>query len=272
MIHFLAGLPRSGSTLLGALLNQNSKLYVTPTNDLLEMVVQARNNWTQCDGFRAQGIENMGPHIRHMLQGMMWGFYKCQLASGLSILDKCRGWPAYIELVEDILERKIKVVCPIRDLKEIVASFEVLRNKYPLTAPHGVGGEYLQQQTILGRAQVLLSPAGVIGIALRRILDAFDRGLSDRFLIVPYNQLLEGPQAICTQVFAYLGIKPGMINTDEIENHDTRRDVDVWGYPLHRIRRNGVENKTRPWQEVLPNHVADWIDTEFACMKVLAQK
>jgi len=37
-LHMLAGLPRSGTTLLGAILNQNPKVYVTTTSPFVEIL------------------------------------------------------------------------------------------------------------------------------------------------------------------------------------------------------------------------------------------
>ena len=37
-LYFLGGLPRSGSTLLGSLLNQHSEIYVSPTSPLGDVV------------------------------------------------------------------------------------------------------------------------------------------------------------------------------------------------------------------------------------------
>ncbi len=264
-------MPRSGSTVLSALLNQSKDLYATPTNDLFEMIVQVRNSWVGCDAFRAQGLDNVRPNIKNMLKGMMQGFYHAELQGGLTVLDKCRGWPAYIELVEEVLGRPIKIITTIRDIKEIVASFERLRAKNPLTVVHGVGSEYYIQQTVMGRAQVLLDPQGTIGLTYHRLVDAFDRGLGDRFYMIPYKSIIESPQAVCVSAFAFLNVKPIQVETTDLKNHDTRRDVDVWGLPLHRIRLDGVEDQSQPWHEVIPDNVAKWIDSEFARIKVPAQ-
>ena len=52
-IYFLAGLPRSGSTLLANILAQNPQIYVTPTSGIVDMLVQVRNSWDRNDAFQA---------------------------------------------------------------------------------------------------------------------------------------------------------------------------------------------------------------------------
>jgi len=194
----------------------------------------------------------------------MRGFYSQELSQGKSVLDKCRTWPAYIELIEDVLERPIRMVCPTRDLKDIVASFERLRRKHPLTAIHGLGADYFAQQTVLGRAQHLLSPQGVVGLPLVRLMDAIDRGYQDRMFFVNYKELMGDPVGVCATAFAFLGLKPMEVDLNNITGPDTSRDIDVWGLPLHTTRP--FETVVSHWQEVLPDHVAQWIDTEFACI------
>ena len=43
--HFLAGLPRSGSTVLASILNQNPEVYVTPTSPMLDLLVKNQDNF-----------------------------------------------------------------------------------------------------------------------------------------------------------------------------------------------------------------------------------
>lgn len=266
MIHFLSGLPRSGSTLLAALLAQHPKAHVSATNDLLELVVQIRNSWVGFDAFRAQGLERVKPRIRSALRGLVEGFYANETNN--TVIDKNRAWPGYIDLIEDVLERKVKIVCPVRDIKEVVASFERLHRQHPLTAPHGVSDGYFQQQTIQGRAEFLLSPSGTIGLAARRLLDAIARGYRDRLLIVPYPSIVGAPEATCIQVFAFLGLRPIEVDAKNVKGPDASRDTDVWGLPLHKIKSE-VQPPDTDWRTVLPVEVGRWIDEQHATFQSL---
>ena len=44
-IFIVAGLPRSGSTLLMNILGQNDAFFVTPTSGILDIIVYIRNSW-----------------------------------------------------------------------------------------------------------------------------------------------------------------------------------------------------------------------------------
>jgi hypothetical protein len=48
-LYFLGGLPRSGSTLLGSLLNQHSDIYVSPTSPLGDVVTDIEQSFNKVD-------------------------------------------------------------------------------------------------------------------------------------------------------------------------------------------------------------------------------
>jgi hypothetical protein len=45
MMYFLSGLPRSGSTVLAALLNQRNDIHVTPTSGLIDIFGAVVQTW-----------------------------------------------------------------------------------------------------------------------------------------------------------------------------------------------------------------------------------
>jgi sulfotransferase len=271
VIHFLAGLPRSGSTLLASLLSQHPDLHVTATNDLVELVASARNSWPALDGFRAQGLGSVAPRVRSAIRGLVRGFYEAELAAGRAVLDKNRAWPAYIELMEDVLGREVRVVCTVRDVRSVFASFERLRAGSPLTAPHGQGDQYLAGQSMRGRAEQLLGDGGAVGLAARRLLDAFDRGLAGRLVIVPYSHLTAMPALACLQVFLALGLKPAEVNHKAVRHPSPERDIDVWGLPLHAVGPEVVHREDDGWRSSLPAGLAAWIDGQFGDIQALSR-
>src|SRR4051812_10062618 len=102
-IIFNSSLPRSGSTLLQNILGQNPSFHVTPTSGLIELVVGIRDRWADQIEFRAQPQELVLPRIVGAMRGLIEGFYKNELREGRIVVDKSRGWLAYIELLEQIL-------------------------------------------------------------------------------------------------------------------------------------------------------------------------
>lgn len=271
-IHFVAGLPRSGSTLLVNLLGQNPAHHVTPTNGLIGMVTAVRDGWTANEAFVAQGLQTVESRIAAALRGMMYGFYERELAAGRVVFDKSRGWLAHIELLERVFGRRIPVICMVRDIKSVVASFEKLHRRNPVARRGFLGPAYVQAQTIDGRARVLTSPGGVIGISTSFIRDALNRGMADRVVVVPYARLVTQPQETLALLHARLGLPPFQYDPDNVPQI-TREDDAIygWGHDLHAIRPKVEPPNAPPWEGVLPPHTCRWLDQEFADINRLAE-
>lgn len=274
---FLAGLPRSGSSLLANLLGQHPKLHVSPTSGVIDMMVWVRNNWLSNDAFRAQGADEVQDCIRDMLRGMLFGYYSRWTPDGgnVTVVDRNRAWPAYIEMMEDILGRKITIICTVRDILEVFASFERLRMGNPLTYPQGLGEEYLRNQSVYGRFDLLMGEGGVIGLSGLRMLDAIQRGLGDRLLIVPYERLMADPVAVCANVHLCLGVKPQVVCLDELYEDRHYNDVDVWGAPLHKVGGKfdplrHANSKIKAGE--LPNDLVEMANTRYPGINRIARQ
>jgi sulfotransferase len=270
MIAFMGGMPRSGSSLLSSLLRQHPDIYVSPTSDLVEAMAQLRNNWLKWDGFRAQSVKEVAPRIREVLYGMMQSFYKPELAQGKLVIDKSRAWPAYIEMIEEITDEKATIICPVRNLVDIVASFERLRHQNPLTAPHGTDMEYIQGQSLRGRVEILCADGGIVGMTARRITDAIDRGMADRLLFVPFSSIVTDPVSTCVHLFGLLGLKPVCVKTESILPDNHTSDMEVWGLPLHNVG-DRVDPDRAKSKHGLPIDVALAIDRRFPDLQTIAE-
>lgn len=270
MIAFMAGMPRSGSSLLSSLLRQHPDIHVSPTSDLVEAMAQLRNNWLKWDGFRAQGVNEVAPRIREVLYGMMESFYKVELAEGKLVIDKNRAWPAYIEMFEEVTDEKATIICPVRSVVDIVASFERLRHSNPLTAPHGKDMEYISGQCIRGRVEILCADGGIVGMTARRITDAIDRGLADRLLFVPYSSIVTDPVSTCIHLFGMLGLKPMRVRTESILPDNHASDMEVWGVPLHNVG-DRVDPTRAQVKHGLPIDVALALDRRFPDIQTIAE-
>lgn len=268
MINFLSGLPRSGSSLLSSLLRQHPSLHVSATSDLLEALVQLRNNWMQWDGFRSQDHEETKSRIRNTMFGMLKYFYFNEIDSGKIPIDKCRGWPAYIELFEDITGEKAKIICPVRSAADICSSFERIRHSNPITYPHGVGDAYVQAQSVEGRVEALLSEGGVVGLPIRRMTDAISRGLGDRLLIVPHRLIIEDPINTCMSIFNFIGVKPILVYTSSILPDNHKNDLATWGADLHNIGSDIDRNRLSA--KSLPRRLEESISDRFPILNSMA--
>ena len=122
--HFISGLPRAGSTLLANILMQNPRFWAGPTSGILDVMFAVRNQWDKLVEFRAMDPEESEAAKLRVLRGILDAYYAN--VERPVIFDKSRGWLAYLEMAEAVLGRKVKVLVPVRDLRDVLASFELL--------------------------------------------------------------------------------------------------------------------------------------------------
>jgi len=251
-------------------LAQNPQFHATPTNDLVEMVMNLRNSWTNMISFKAQGIDIVKPKIISSMRGMMGGFFEKEIDERKIIFDKSRGWISNIELLEEILGRKIKIIVTIRDVRAIVASFEKLHRKSQMTKISPSGGPFYDMQSVNGRAKQILNIEAVVGLSITRFRDAIDRGLADRLIIIPYHRLTTDTVGVMNNLHDELGF-PHFNYDPKNVLQITKEDDSVHGMELHKIRKE-VDFQKPDWDKVLPQYVNDWILKEYADINELAYK
>ncbi|MEI8337658.1 MAG: sulfotransferase [bacterium] len=246
--YFIGGLPRAGSTLLCNILAQNPRLHTTSTSGVMDIMFIIRNNWDNLVEFKATPNE---PAKIRVLRGVLENFYSD--VDKPVVIDKSRSWISVLEMAESILGHKAKVIVPVRDIRDILASFEKLwRIASETKQIKQEKDNYFKFQTIEGRADVWLQNNQPVGIAYNRIKDAVTRGFKDRMLFVDFDKLTSDPKVQIKRIYDFFG--------EEYFEHDfnnvkqvTWEDDSVHGFAnLHSIRPK-VEKKAAQWPSVLGN-------------------
>ena len=229
-IHFVCGLPRSGSTLLCNLLAQHPDVHTTPTSACHESLFVLRNNWNQWLEHKAAKDLADDKNLQRVMHAMIHAYHDTDKPV---VIDKGRGWTSLLEMAEFALGREAKVLVPVRNISQIVASMEKLHRK----AAHKKqdSGDYFAAQTVDGRAKQVLAKEGVLGLAYNRLKDAAQRGLADRLLLVEFDALTSKPTETMAEVWDFLGMEAPEHNFNNVEQ-TTTEDDSVHGLDLHTIR------------------------------------
>lgn len=245
--YFVAGLPRSGSTLLCNILAQNPRFHVTGTSGVMDVMFGVRNQWDNLVEFQAAPNE---PAKLRVLRGILDSYY-ADIDKPI-VFDKCRGWLSLLEMAEMSLGHKAKVLVPVRDIRDVLASFEKLWRANAGTAqtPAETGSNYFKFQTVEGRAENWLSGDQPVGLAYNRIRDAIVRGFGDRMFFVEFEHLTRDPERVMNSIYAFLGEEPFKHDFNKVEQV-TWEDDSIHGFKnLHTIRQK-VEPLPPQWQGVL---------------------
>jgi sulfotransferase len=267
-LHFVSGLPRSGTTLLMNLLGQNPAHYVTPTSGLIHLMRHQIRAWPQYKEFQSQGLENARPFVLSALRGLLYGFYERQFDAGQTVFDKSRGWIQYVEPLEEILGRPVKIVTMVRDVRAIVASFEKLFRRRGIEFRYVAGDDAAESLTVEARARHTLRADQVTGRSALRLRDALAR-CRDRLLIVPYERFTAEPLEALAAIHEFLGLPAFDYDPQHVEQI-THEDDCVNGADLHRIRPQVEPAPAEPWKQFLPEGLCREIDVEYTDINELA--
>ena len=120
-LFFLAGLPRSGSTLLGSILSQHPKIQATPTSPLADLLC-----WID------EGFSKLDLQYTYDKQQIQYNTYNSILENFYNhiekpyILDKHRGWAKNVPSIEKFLNQTPKIIATNRRVSEVLASYILL--------------------------------------------------------------------------------------------------------------------------------------------------
>jgi sulfotransferase len=244
--YFVAGLPRSGSTLLCNILAQNPRFHTTSTSGVMDVMFGVRNQWDNLVEFKAAPNE---PAKLRVLRGILNNYYSD--IDKPVIFDKCRGWLSLLEMAETVLGHKAKVLVPVRDMRDVLASFEKLwRANAGTFQTTQENLNYFKFQNVEGRIETWLQGDQPVGLAYNRIRDAIARGFGDRLYFVQFERLTREPQKVMDEIYHFLGEEKFKHDFDHVEQV-TWEDDSIHGFKnLHAIRSK-VEPLEPQWQKVL---------------------
>ncbi len=252
---FLSGLPRSGSTLLANLLAQNKSIHVSGTSGILEMCLNVRNHWPKITEFQALDPQMSTVRRIGTLRGMIRGYY-ADVGQNV-VIDKNRQWPAHMEMAETIFECKPKVIVTVRDVRDVLASFE--RKWRETKADTQVSQEEANIdafRTVAGRCRVLTSSNQVVGSAVVAIVDAVARGWRSHIHFVDYDKLCADPLGQVGKIYNFLELD-GFGHDDKNVSASIPERDDVYGWKnLHAIRAV-IQPQEPQWPKYIPEIVAD---------------
>jgi len=196
-IFFNSSMPRAGSTLLQNILGNHPEIYATPTSPLFEYVGNARQVHTKSPCAKAQDKEEMKKaYLQFCLYGMH-GYFNA-LTDKPYVIDKSRAWAVNYELLNRIYPNP-KIICMVRDLRDILASMEKNYRKHPelITA----------KATVSERVTDWLGEKSKpVGTTLKNLREVFHRGNNQNILFVRHEDLTTRPQKTMDMVHDFLEI------------------------------------------------------------------
>ena len=200
-VHFISGLPRSGSTLLAAILLQNRDLHASmssPVAPLLHSVSQSlgiRNEWSPL-------ID--GEQRRRILASLFHAYHGSDPEKDI-IFDTSRAWCARLPLLAELFPDARIIAC-VRDPTWVINSFETIFRKNPFLMSRLFTAD--QSQTVYSRVDTLTAGEGAYGFASRALKEAYYGEHAHRLILLDYDALTGDPRGTMDQLYAELGLPP----------------------------------------------------------------
>lgn len=252
----MAGLPRSGSTVLSTLLNQNPDVYASPQTDLLSMLYDIESKIPTYESYRAKLLH---PNFASVLYGITDNFYSTNAKS--VIIDKNRGWgtPYNWDNLSLYVNPNGKVILTMRPILEVIASFiKIAQKTHKATAsmPFLNDNLWVSHYRDATDAQVdnMMTPNGELDRAIFSIANLI-KNHRDKVYLVWFDDLLDSPQATMNAIYDFLGLDRFDHNFNNIKAVDNHDDLSGYGMlGLHNVNKKLARPKTDP-SELLSDYV-----------------
>lgn len=201
--YFMSGLPRSGSTLLTALLNQNPEIHASTNSPLLD-TIHYTEDYLLYNSEQYKATPN--PEGAHKVLSSIPHNYYFNTPQNI-IIDKSRGWVNQIQHITDYITKEPKIICPVRSIHDILSSFLLLIHKSTTIS-------FVDELLILNQKEItdnnrcdyLMSSQGIIGQSLYALSQAFSKGYKKNILLIEYNDLVNYPQRELDRIYDFLNL------------------------------------------------------------------
>lgn len=263
--YFMAGLPRAGSTLLSSLLNQNPQFYSGPSSPVTGIMLTLEKYVPTDELYLAfPKPQQIGQLISNVIN-----HYYSDVDKPI-VFDKNRSWLNRMNYIPGYFGVEPKVLCPVRNIDEILASFIDMHNRNPFEVDGRVNfmDEMLIKNNIPltdeNRCQFLVSPRGILGQSYNGIKQALMEGRQKQIHFIEYDDLINNPEETMQKIYEFLEEEYFEHDFKNIKNIHKENDAKVYGLDdMHEVRRKLSRSNIDP-AEVLPQSILEQCKgTEF---------
>lgn len=243
---FISGLPRSGSTLLSAILRQNPEFYADISSPVQSLVSATINIITNSESNHLIDEERR----KKLLRSLFNAYYES--VEQPTIFDTSRGWTSKTSLIKTLFPQT-KIICCVRDLFWILDSFERIAAKNSLYGATLTDDE--AKQTVTTRCDALMDVKKEGQVVKPYYF--LEEGLllnPDMIFLVEYEGLCKDPEGTMRKIYAFIGKQYFEHDYNNVEYENETYDQALNMKSLHTVR------KKVSWEErhsILPKSVWD---------------
>jgi sulfotransferase len=229
-IYFISGLPRSGSTLLSAILMQNPMCYASITSPVHLVTTQL----THIDQIGTNQLLT-NEKLRLLIKSAIEISYN-DIDKPI-IFDTNRSWTGCLEMLNSVVD-DLKIICCVRSISDILNSFErVYQENMYHTDAYVYNGSTLN---VYCRCDNLMKWDGAIGRDLATLKSALHSNFLDNLYLMEYDSLVSDPKNEMKNIYNFLGMDEYDHNFDNLQqfSYATAVDTQLNLVGLHKIQES----------------------------------
>lgn len=229
-VHFISGLPRSGSTLLAAILRQNPRFHAAMTSPIGAMYMALESAMSRRNEAAVFIDENQRQDV---LRGLFVNYYQSIQTEKL-VFDTNRAWCTKLPALTQLFPG-MRMICCVRDVSWIMDSIErlVRRNAFQLSGLFG----FEAGNTVFHRLNRIATGDGMVGYALDALKEAFFGEQASRLILVEYEALSKVPRQTMELLYNFLDEPPFAHDFENIEYEANEFDFGIGTPGLHTVQR-----------------------------------
>ena len=257
--YFMAGLPRSGSTLLSSILNQNPRFYSGPSSPVLGAMYTMEENFTSNELYTGYPKPDQ---MREIIGSIPHHFYSD--VEKPVVFDKNRAWTARIPYIEGYIGQQAKILVPVRQVDEILTSILSMIHRNPFQEGQdriNFVDEYLVKTNTpindYNRCMHLLNPDGIVYESLNAVKEGLEQNMRDKMHFVDYNDMMNNPEQVMEDIYDFLGEEYYEHTFDGLSNIHRENDLNTYGLSdMHEVHSKLEKTSSSP-ESILPTEILD---------------
>ena len=257
--YFMAGLPRSGSTMLSSILNQNPRFHSGPSSPVLGAMFAVEQNFMGNELYHGYPKPDQ---VREIIGSIPHHFYS-DIEKPV-IFDKNRAWTARVPYIEGYIGQQAKILVPVRRVDEILTSILTMVHRNPFQEGQQrvnfVDEQLIKTDTPINdynRCMYLLNDGGIVYESLNAIMMGFQQNVRDKMHFVNYNDLVDNPEKILEDIYDFLGEDYYEHDFESLSNIHREDDLNTYGLSdMHQVRSK-VKKTSPPPASILPDEILD---------------
>lgn len=268
--HFISGLPRSGSTLLAAILKQNPRFHAGMTSPVGALYVNMLPQFGAGTEFGAVITQDQR---RRLVRGLFDSFY-ADHADKAVVFDTNRLWSAHLPMLMDQFPSS-KIIACVRNVAWIMDSMERRYAADPYEVTRLFNDDF-ERATVYSRVETLGHRSRMVGYPWTALKSAFYSEHAASMLVVEYELLAQAPHKVMPLIYNFIGAEPFDHDYQRIQYDAPEFDAQLGMRGLHKVRAQ-VNFQAR--QTILPpdlfqqySKLSFWKDTDGSRANVIAAK